>query len=78
MSAKKYWRVELDKVVRYAVYVIADTEEAARRIAITVEEDEVEEECVEWLEAEVSEADEDDALDGWILNRASGDGEGEE
>jgi hypothetical protein len=78
MSAKKYWRVELDKVVRYAVYVIADTEEAARRIAITVEEDEVEEESVEWLEAEVSEADEDDALDGWILNRASGDGEGEE
>jgi hypothetical protein len=78
MSAKKYWRVELDKVVRYAVYVIADTEEAARRIAITVEEDDVEEESVEWLEAEVSEADEDDALDGWILNRASGDGEGEE
>lgn len=79
MSEKKYWRVELDKVVRHAVYVVADTEEAARAIAITVTEDEVEEESVEWLEAEVYEADEDDAMDGWILNRANGETEdGEE
>jgi hypothetical protein len=78
MSEKKYWRVELDKVVRHAVYIVADTEEAARAVAITVTADEVEEEGVEWLEAEVFEADMDDALDGWILPRASGDEEGEE
>jgi hypothetical protein len=78
MSEKKYWRVELDKVVRHAVYIVADTEEAARAVAITVTADEVEEEGVEWLEAEVFEADMDDAMDGWILPRASGDEEGEE
>lgn len=78
MSAKKYWRVELDKVVRHAVYIVADTEEAARAIAITVTADEVEEEGVEWLEAEVLEADEEEALDGWVLPRASGEEEGEE
>jgi hypothetical protein len=78
MIEKKYWRVELDKVVRHAVYIVADTEEAARAIAITVTADEVEEEGVEWLEVEVLEADMDDALDGWLLPRASGDEEGEE
>jgi hypothetical protein len=78
MSERKYWRVELDKVVHHAVYIVADTEEAARAIAITVTVDEVEEEGVEWLEAEVFEADMDDALDGWLLPRASGDEEGEE
>jgi len=78
MSTKRYWRVELDKVTRYAVYIVADTEEAARAIAITVTADEVEEEGVEWLEAEVSEADEEDALDGWVLTRANGEEEGEE
>jgi hypothetical protein len=78
MSTKRYWRVELDKVVRHAVYIVADTEEAARAIAITVTADEVEEEGVEWLEAEVFEADEEDALDGWVLSRASGEEEGEE
>jgi hypothetical protein len=77
MSKKKYWRVALDKVTRHAVYIVADTEEAARAIAITVTVDEVEEEGVEWLEAEVSEADEDDAMDGWLLPRASGDEEEE-
>jgi len=78
MSEKKYWRVELDKVVRHAVYIVADTEEAARAVAITVTADEVEEEGVEWLEAEVFEADMDDALDAGLLPRASGDEEGEE
>ena len=61
MSEKKYWRVELDKVTRYATYVVADTLEAAFDIAYTVEADEVHEVSVEWLEVEVYEADMDDA-----------------
>lgn len=78
MSAKKYWRIELDKVTRYATYVVADTEEAARAIAITVAADEVQEESVEWLEVEVYEADMDDALDAGLLPRASGEEDDEE
>jgi hypothetical protein len=78
MSEKKYWRIELDKVTRYAAYVVADTEEAARAIAITVTADEVEEEGTEWLEVEVYEADMDDALDAGLLPRANGEEEGEE
>jgi hypothetical protein len=77
MSAKKYWRIELDKVTRYATYVVADTLEAAFVIARTVEADEVQEESVEWLEVEVYEADMDDALDAGLLPRASGE-DGEE
>jgi hypothetical protein len=77
MSTKKYWRIELDKVTHYATYVVADTEEAARAIAITVTADEVEEEGTEWLEVEVFEADMDDALDAGLLPRANG-GEDEE
>jgi len=77
MSETKYWRVELDKVVRHVAYIVADTEEAARAIAVTVTEDEVEEESVEWLEVEVYEADMDDALDAGLLLRANGE-DGEE
>jgi hypothetical protein len=75
MSEKKYWRVELDKVTRYATYVVADTLEAAFAIAYTVEEDEVREMSVEWLEVEVYAADQDEALDGGLLFRPSDDEE---
>lgn len=78
MSEKKYWRIELDKVTHYVTHIVAETEEAARAIAITVTEDEVEEEGVEWLEVEVFEADMDDALDAGLLPRASSDEDGEE
>jgi hypothetical protein len=78
VSTKKYWRVELDKVTRYATYIAADTLEAARRIAITVEEDEAQEESVEWLEVELSEVDEDEALDAGLLFRPSDDEDGDE
>jgi hypothetical protein len=71
MTEKKYWRVELDKVTRYATHIVADTVEKARAIAITVEEDEVLEVSVEWLEVEVYEADETEALDGGLLFRPS-------
>ena len=73
MTEKKYWRVELDKVTRYATYVVADTLEAAFVIAYTVEADEVQEVSVEWLEVEVYEADQDEALDGGLLFRPSDD-----
>lgn len=75
MTETKYWRVELDKVVRHVTYIAADTEEAARALAITVEEDEVEVESVEWLEVEIFETDADEALDAGLLFRPS---EGEE
>lgn len=75
MTEKKYWRVELDKVTRFVAYIEADTRAAARAIAITVEPDEMEEESVEWLEAEIFEADADEAMDGWIVTRPSGDEE---
>ena len=61
MTETKYWRVELDQVVRHVTYIAADTEEAARALAITVEEDEVEVESVEWLEVEIFETDADEA-----------------
>jgi len=75
MTETKYWRVELDKVVRHVTYIAADTKEAARALAITVEEDEVEVESVEWLEVEIFETDADEALDAGLLFRPS---EGEE
>ena len=75
MTETKYWRVELDKVVRHVTYIAADTEEAARALAITVEEDEVEVESVEWLEVEIFETDADEALDAGLLFRPSEDGE---
>jgi hypothetical protein len=73
VSTKKYWRVELDNVTRYATYIVADTLEAARAIAITVEADEVQEESTEWLEVELSEVDEDEALNAGLLFRPSDD-----
>jgi len=78
MSAKKYWRVELDKVIRHVAYIVADTPEAAHAIAVTIEEDEVQVDSVEWLDADVYEVDEDEALDNGLLLRASGEEEGEE
>ena len=78
MTEKKYWRVELDKVTRHATYVVADTLEAAFAIAYTVEEDEVREVSVEWLEVEVYEVDQDEALDGGLLFRPSNDTEDKE
>jgi hypothetical protein len=78
MSEKKYWRIELDKVTRYATYVVADTLEAAFVIAYTVEADEVQEVSVEWLEVEVYEADQDEALDGGLLFQPSNDAEDKE
>jgi hypothetical protein len=77
MSETKYWRVELDKVVRYATYIAADTEQAARAIANTITEHEAEEESVEWLELELFEVDADEAFDEGVLFRPADDG-GEE
>ena len=69
----KYWRVDYDKMQLFIAYVKAETEEEARKIAKTLEEDEMTMLNTTWDGPHLSSVDEDEAKANGIVWRPSED-----